>query len=96
MILNNTLNAMKLRMDALMRDESLLEKHAIPTAKRSIVESTTLPRQWLAFANWAGVPGNPRSNPRNCQEVITLKNLVDLARTSVEGRASARGRIDQN
>ena len=26
--LNNTLNAMKLRMDALMRDESVLEKHA--------------------------------------------------------------------
>jgi hypothetical protein len=63
--LNNTLNAMKLRMDALMRDESLLEKHAIrlQAIERGIDHAA---RTVVGFANWAGVPGSSRSNQRNC------------------------------
>jgi signal transduction histidine kinase/CheY-like chemotaxis protein len=86
--LNNTLNAMKLRMDALMRDESVLEKHAvqlqaidrgIDDAARTVARVRELGRS----------PEQAAIESAELSEVIA--QAIDLARTSVERRASLEG-----
>jgi signal transduction histidine kinase/ActR/RegA family two-component response regulator len=86
--LNNTLNAMKLRMGALMQDESVSERHAarLQAIDRGIDDAA---RTVARVRELGGNSENTEMESAQLAEVI--ERAIDLARTSVEGRSSLDG-----
>ena len=86
--LNNTLNAMKLRMGPLMEDESVSERHAarLQAIDRGIDDAA---RTVARVRELGGNSENTEIESAQLSEVI--ERAIDLARTSVEGRSSLDG-----